>query len=200
MRTSDAVGHRCVATARTIFIACTWQAQNGRCIESVRVTVIAVCAHTASAESPMHRNYACDRHRSTRTHCKRRIADASKLRVRPSSQNARTMQALRRQYIASEGLQHARHCKRCAADASQVRVRPSSQHARTMKAVSHRYIASARATVIAACAHAGSDESPMHHKCARDRHHSMRAITRVAVIAGGAQFLIHYSCMCVCVV
>ena len=171
VRTLQVLGRRCNAIARaSVIAACTHIGSGGSPMHR-NCACDRHRAHMASAESPMHRKCACDRHRSMRAHCKRRVADASQLRVRPSSQHARALKAQNRRCIKSARAtviatcahnassvppMHRKcacdrhrsmraHCKRRAADASQVRVRPPSQHARTMEAVSHRCIASARA-------------------------------------------------------
>ena len=99
-RTADACK---VAVRPSLQHARTLQAPSRRCIATCGATVIATCAHIASAGLPMHCNLRCDRHRSMRAHCKRRIADALQLAVRPSSQHARTLQAQDRRGIASCG-------------------------------------------------------------------------------------------------
>ena len=175
-RTLGGQNRRCIASARaTVIVICAHIASVGSRMHRNCASVIAACTHTrsgespmhrncardfhrahmASAESPMHRNCACDRHRNMRAQCKRRVIDAAEVRVRPSSQHARTMQAVGRRCIASAraavittcghnasgGLPMHRkcacdchrdmraHCKRCVTDAAEVRVRPSLQRA-----------------------------------------------------------------------
>ena len=135
--------------------ACSSRSLNRRCIASARLAVIAAYAHIASVELPMHRTCAWNRHRNMRAHQTRRIADASQLRVRPSSQSMRV------------------DCKRCVTNAPHVG--PSWKHAHTLHALDRRCIAIVRVTVIAACAHIASGASPMHRKCACDRHRNLRA-------------------------
>jgi len=74
-----------------------------KCDNAVSATVIATCADIARAESSTHCKLRCDRHCNLRAHSKRRISDASHVRVRPSSQHACTSQAQNRRYIASCG-------------------------------------------------------------------------------------------------
>ena len=177
------------------------EAANRRCIARACASVIAACAHIASAESPMHRKCARERHRNLCAHCTCRIEDASQVRVQPSSQLARTLQAQNRRCIArcgatviaacahiasAEPRTHRKlrsdnhcsmraHCKRRIVDALQIAVRPSSKLARTFQAQNCTRIASCGATVIATCAHIATAELPMYRKCACDRRHSMRA-------------------------
>ena len=116
----------------------------------------------ASAESWMHCKLRGDRHRNMRAHSKRRISDASQVRVRPSSQHARTVQATSRRCIASA-------------------------RATVITACAHSAIA--RVAVIAACAqflmhrtctcdrHRCIVQLPMHRNSTCDRHRFRRAIS-----------------------
>ena len=86
----------------------------------------------ASADRLMHCKLRWNRHRRTRAHHKRRIADALQAAVRPSSQHAHIANA-ELAMLRRHGNMGA-HCSRSVADASQTAVRPSSQHGRTADA------------------------------------------------------------------
>ena len=86
-RTLQAQGHQRIAScgAAASQLACTLQSFSNRRIASCGATAIATFKHLTSTGPPTHCKLRWDRHRIMRTLCKRRVADASQVAVRPSS-------------------------------------------------------------------------------------------------------------------